>query len=444
MKTIPVLDERATGIDVGSEYMYVSIGGGTPKVFGTMTRDLEALEEWLKSEGVRSVALEATGVYWLCLYEVLERAGIEVLVVNGRHVRNVPGRKTDMADCQWLATLHAHGLLRSGFVPPAQIRCLQDYMRLRQDHIAMGASHIQHMQKALERMNIKFHDVISDVTGVSGLKVIRAILAEERDPERLLALCDVQIRKHKAQRVTESLRGTWKEEHIFALRQALGGWEFYQGQIRECDVALARVLHDLSGASEHDGVPPVGSSKRGGTNTPQIEGLHDMLVQMCGGNDGTELPGMADYSLLQVVSEVGTDLSKWPSAKRFAAWTGLAPAAAQSGKRRTRQARHCNRTGQIFCTMARSLANSVDKGLGGFYRRLKARRGGLVANKALARKLAIRFWQMMVHGTHYVEQGLQRYQERVALTEQRLLSKLARKHGLQLVPKINELHTVPG
>jgi transposase len=243
MKTLPVLNERAAGIDVGSESLHVSIAGDAPRVFGTMTCDLEQLREYFLQQGVKSAALEATGVYWLCTYEVLEAAGIEVLVVNGRHVKNVPGRKSDMADCQWLATLHAHGLLRSGFVPDGSIRRLQDYMRLRQDKIAMAASHVQHMQKALERMNIKLHDVISSLTGKSGQAVIKAILAGERDPQRLLELCDVQIRQKKADAVRESLRGTWKEEHLFALRQAVAGWEFYQTQLRECDQAIEVLKH---------------------------------------------------------------------------------------------------------------------------------------------------------------------------------------------------------
>jgi len=433
MKALPILDARATGIDVGSETLHVSIGGGAPKVFGTMTRDLQALGEWLKAEGVRTVALEATGVYWLCLYEALEAVGLEVLVVNGRHVRNLPGRKTDMADCQWLATLHAHGLLRSGFVPSAEIRRLQDYVRLRQDHIAMGASHVQHMQKALERMNVKLHTVISDLSGVSGMRVMRAILDGERDPGKLLALCDAQIQRKKAERVRESLRGTWKTEQLFALRQALSGWDFYRGLIQECDRAIEALLHEL-GATPPDQPTPGDKGKPGGANTPQIPGLHRMLVTLCAGTDATQLPGMAQHSLLQLIGEVGTDLRKWPTEKHFTAWTGLAPAARQSGKRRTREARHCNRAGRLFCTMARSLANSVDKALGGFYRRLKARRGGLVANKALARKLAAMFWQIMVHGVEYVERGLKHYEQRVALTEQRVLRKLADKHGLQLVP----------
>lgn len=432
MKALPILDAKATGIDVGSERSHVSIGGDAPRVFGTMTCDVQALVAWLVEQGVRSVAMEATGVYWLYLFEALEAAGIEVLVVNGRHVRNLPGRKTDMADCQWLATLHAHGLLRSGFVPPEHIRRLRDYLRLRQDHIGLAASHVQHMQKALERMNVKFHDVIANLVGVSGLKVVRAIVGGERDPQRLLELCDVQIRKTKAERVRESLRGTWRTEHLFALRQALQCWEFYQARIAECDAAIAQLLQDQSGPPEAQA--PTKPAKSGGTNTPKIDGLHRMLVQMCGGHDATQIPGMADNALLQVIGEVGTDLSKWPSPKHFTAWAGLAPAAAQSGKRRTRQARHRNRTGQLFCSMALSLSRSVDKGFGGFYRRLKGRRGGLVANKALARKLAVMFWHVMVHGVEYVEQGMQKYEARVALTEQRILRKLAHKLNMDLVP----------
>jgi transposase len=440
MKTLPVLDVLATGIDVGSERLHVSIGGDVPTVFGTMTCDVDRLVDALVCRGVRTVAMEATGVYWLYLYEALEAAGMAVLVVNGRHVKNVPGRKTDMADCQWIATLHAHGLLRSGFVPPEQIRCLRDYVRLRQDHVGLAASHIQHMQKALERMNIKFHDVISDLAGMSGLKVMRAIVDGERDVAVLLELCDARIRNAKGAQVRESLRGTWREEHLFALKQALKCWDFLRERIQECDGEIERVLKALGPSAQCDASademrPPPRRKKRGGSNTPQIEGLHAMLVDICGGADATEIPGLADQSLLQVISEVGTDLEKWPTAKHFTAWAGLAPGSAQSGKRCKSQPRQRNKTGQIFSAMARSLANSVDKGLGGFYRRLKARRGGLVANKALARKLATSFWNVMVHGTQYVEQGLRKYEQQVALGEQSLLRKLAKKLNVNIVPK---------
>lgn len=433
--TLPVLDPTAAAIDVGSEQLHVSIAGGPPKVFGTTTGELHALRDYFLAQGVRSVAMEATGIYWLCPYEVLEQAGLEVVVVNGKYVKNLPGRKTDLSDCQWQATLHAHGLLKPGFVPPEHIRRLQDYLRLRSDHIVMAGSHEQHMQKALERMNLKIHDVISDLTGVSGLKMVEAILAGERNPVALLALCDPQIQKRKAAQVRAALEGTWKAEHLFALRQAYELWQFYQQKITECDQAIEAVLQGLVGPEDpNQPAPP--ATKRGGINTPQIAGLHGLLVRLCGGKDPTQLPGVADYVLLQLLSEVGTDLAKhWRTEKHFTAWLGLAPGSRQSGKRRGSQRRSRNRGGRLFCVIARSVGRSVDKAMGGFYRRIKGRKGGLVANLALARKLAEWFWRLMVHGVNYVEQGLKKYEEKVAQTEQRLLQKLAKKYNLELQPK---------
>jgi len=434
--SLPVLDPTAAAIDVGSEQLHVSIAGGPPKVFGTTTGELHALRDYLLAQGVRSVAMEATGIYWLCPYEVLEKAGLAVVVVNGKYVKNLPGRKTDMSDCQWQGTLHAHGLLKPGFVPPEHIRRLQDYLRLRTDHIVMAGSHEQHMQKALERMNLKIHDVISDLTGVSGLKMVEAIVAGQRNPVALLALCDPQIQKNKAGRLRAALEGTWKDEHLFALRQAYELWQFYQKKIAECDQAIEAVLQVVAGPEDPKNPAPP-ATKRGGVNAPHITGLHGMLWRLCGGKDPTQLPGVADYVLLQLLSEVGTDLGKnWKTEKHFTAWLGLAPGSRQSGKRRGSQRRSRNRAGRLFCVIARSVGRSVDKALGGFYRRLKGRRGGLVANLALARKLAELFWRLMVHGVNYVEQGLKKYEEKVAQTEQRLLQKLAKKYNLVLQPKV--------
>jgi transposase len=434
--SLPVLDPTAAAVDVGSEQMHVSIAGGPPKVFGATTGELHALRDYLLEQGVRSVAMEATGIYWLCAYEVLEKAGLEVVVVNGKHVKNLPGRKTDIADCQWSATLHAHGLLKPGFVPPEHIRRLQDYLRVRSDHITMAGTHEQHMHKALERMNLKIHDVISDLTGMSGLKMVEAIIAGERHPEVLVKLCDPQVQKNKAGRLRAALEGTWKAEHLFALRQAYELWQFYQKKITECDQAIAEVLKQMTGP-EDPNKPAPPATKRGGVNSPQIAGLHGMLLRLCGGKDPTQLPGVADYALLQLLSEVGTDLGKnWKTEKHFTAWLGLAPGSHQSGKRRrSSQRRSRNRAGRLFCVIARSVGRSVDKALGGFYRRLKGRKGGLVANLALARKLAELFWRLMVHGIAYVEKGLKKYEEKVIKTEQYLLQKLARKYNLILQPK---------
>lgn len=436
MSALAVLDPRAAFVDVGSEKMHVSIGGGPPQVFGAVTSQLQALRDFLIEHQVRSVAMEATGVYWLPLYSVLEAARLDVRMVDGRQTRHLPGRKSDMQDCQWGATLHAHGLLRAGFVPPAHIRRLQDYLRLRGEHIAAAAGHVQHMQKALERMNVKLHDVISSLTGASGLAVVRAILAGERDPAALLEQCDVRIRKVKADRVLESLRGDWADEHLFALGQAVQSWDHYQAQIVDCDRRIAAVLAQMPGGD----APAAAVQKlakprtRPGVNTPQITNLRELLQRMCDGKDATTLPAHSEYTVLQLVAEVGTDLTRWPTEKHFSSWLGLAPGSAQSGKRRTGVKRRRNRAGQIFCVMARALARSKYIALGGYYRRMAARRGGLVANKALAHKLAILFWRVMVKGMDYVEQGLAHYEAQVLQTRQRLLRSLAKQFGQQLVP----------
>jgi transposase len=440
MKTLSVINPNAAGIDVGSEKLFVSIAGEDPEVFGTVTDEVYRMRDFLKQRGVTGVAMEATGVYWLYAYGVLEAAGLAVIVVNGRYVRNLPGRKTDMSDCQWLATLHAHGLLRGGFVPPAEIRQLQDYQRLRADHISEAASQVQKMQQALERMNIKFHDVISDLTGVSGMKVVKAILAGERQPERLLELCNTQIQKKKSERVLESLHGVWAPEHLFALGQALSVWEFYQKLLAECDRQIEAVLKDLAGpppaappSSSENGEAKSKAPKPPGKNAPQIEDLHALLVRICGGRDATNLPGVADYLWLQLLAETGRDMSAWATEKHFTAWCGLAPGTRQSGKRKGSVKRQRNRAGRLFCAGARSLVQSVDKGLGGFVRRISRRKGGLVATKALARKLAGLYYRVLRYGLEYAERGLREYEQKYEESQRRLLAKLAAKHGFQLV-----------
>jgi hypothetical protein len=435
MSKLLVVDPRAAFVDVGSEQMHVSVGGERPEVFGAVTLQLHALRDWLLSQGVQSVAMEATGVYWLPLYAVLEAAGLKVVMVNGRHMRNVPGRKTDMTDAQWGSTLHMHGLLRAGFVPPAHIRRLQDYLRLRAEHVGAAAGHVQHMQKALERMNIKLHDEISDLAGVSGQAVVRAILAGERDPARLLALCDKRIQRSKGERVKESLRGTWAEEHLFGLAQAVQSWDHYQSQIKECDRRIEVLLQEY----DVDDAPPTPGAKskprKGpGKNAPEIPQLREILTHICGGRDLTILPAHTEYSVLQLIGEVGTDLTKWHTEKHFTSWLNLAPGTHQSGKRKRSVKRKRNRAGRLFCVMARSLARSKNIALGGYYRRMAERRGGLVANVALARKLATLFWRVMVKGIDYVEQGLQHYDEKVLQTKQRALQRLAKQLGVHIMP----------
>jgi hypothetical protein len=461
---LPVLDPLAAFVDVGSESMHVSVGGAAAEVFGAMTGDLHRLRDWLQGQGVHAVAMEATGVYWLPLYGVLEAAGMKVMMADGRQTRNVPGRKTDMADCQWGATLHAHGLLRGGFVPPVYIRRLQDYVRLRQDHVTMAASHVQHMQKALERMNVKLHDVISNVVGMSGLAVIEAILAGERDSEALLKLCDAQIQKRKAERVKESLRGTWAEEHLFALGQALESWKHYQAQVQACDQKIKQALDQVEASVMPPSPPPTAlpsteeasglvpapgaatvepAKKSGGANAPAIDGLGSLLLRLTGGKDLTQLPACTMYSMLQLIAEIGLDLRVWPTEKQFTAWLGLAPGSYQSGKHQRGVGRHRNRAGRLLCVIVRSLARSRDCALGGFYRRMAGRRGGLVAIIATARKLAVLIWRAMVHGMAYVEEGLKAYEAKVLQTQRCTLERLARKMGMKVLPDVPETVAAP-
>jgi transposase len=381
--------------------------------------------------------MEFTGVYWVPLFEVLERTSIRVCLVNGAHVKGLPGRKTDVADCMWLAELHAHGLLRPGFVPPPEIRRLRDYMRLREGHVTEAASHVQRAQKAMELMNIKVHDVISDMTGVSGQRVIQAILAGERRAEVLAALCDQRILEKKRQRLLESLEGTWAEQHLFALRQAWKCWEFCQELMRECDREIQGLLPRIPRSPEPPGGLPedVGSKPKRSKNAPQIEGLHESLIQVLGGRNPTRIIGIGDHSLLQLISEVGTDLSLFPTKYRFTSWLGLAPGTNHSGKRQRNRSRKGGRAGQIFRVLAQTAGQAKDSALGSFYRRIRAQRGGLVANKALARKLAELFYDAMTKGMMYVEIGMAKAEQRYREQALKRLQRLGQKLGYTLHPK---------
>ena len=439
---LQTINPHAAGIDVGSEQLFVAVVEGPVKVFDTFTESLHAVREHLLAAGVTSVAMEATGVYWLPLYEVLDAAGLEVCVVNGAHVKSLPGRKSDMEDCQWLAKLHSCGLLRTGFVPPATIRRLRDYQRLRQDHVRMGSAHIQHMQKALDRMNIKIHEVLSDLTGASGMRMVRAIVKGVRDPRVLLELCDAQVLRSKRERLLKALRGNWRSEHLFALHQALEGWEFYQRQMEACDREIALVLQEMAalapppahGEPTSSGDAAGTSSKRIHHNAPRIDDLKKLLVRITGGHDLGALPALTDYTVLQLIAEIGTDMGRWPTVKHFTAWLGLAPSTRRSGKRRRREKRFRGRAAQILCVAARVLSRSKYLALGGFYRRLRATRGPQVANVAAARKLAVLVYNTLRHGLHHVEQGLQHYE---AVYRQQCLKRLqrnARDLGLTLIP----------
>jgi transposase len=431
-QTLPQIHPHAAGIDIGSESIFTSVRQGQVRQFDTFTASLEQARDYLLEEGITTVAMEATGVYWVALYELLEAAGIEVLVVNGAHVKNVPGRKSDVLDCQWIQQLHSHGLLRGSFIPDEAMRRLRTYVRLRDDHIEMAASHIQHMQKALDLMNIKLHKVISQIHGVSGIRVMEAILAGERDPESLADLCDVRILNKKRDRVAASLKGSYKEEHLFALGQALTAWRFYQEQIRACDKQIERHLEEITAEIE----PPATLSKPKPIrhNKPAVKDLHLKMVKLTGGRDVSQLCGFTDLTLMKVIAEVGTEMSAWKTEKHFTAWLGLAPGSHQSGKsRKRRRKRVHSRAGQIFRESAQSVGQSKHLALGGFYRRIKARRGAPIAVVATARKLAILFYKMMKYGIEYVETGLEQYKKQQEEQRMKYLKKQAFKLGFELV-----------
>ena len=431
---LTTLNAHAAGIDAGSTKFFVATPDGEVAVFESFTLELYRLRDHLLARGVTTVAIEATGVYWLVLFEILEAAGIDVCVVNGAHVRNVPGRKSDVQDCQWLQQLHAHGLLRKSFVPPEQIRALRSYTRLRDDHIRQSAMHVNLMQKALDQLNVKLHTVISQLNGASGLAVVRAILAGERNAAKLADLCDPRILKTKRAAVEHSLQGRWRKEHLFALGQALAGWEFCERQIRECDTQIAEQLKALTRDLP---LPPKRqeSPKSGRHHVAQVPELHQSLLTLTGGCDAAQLPGFTDTNWLKLLSEVGTDLSRWPNEKAFTAWLNLAPGKHQSGKtaRRARR-RPQSSAGQIFRLAAHSVAKSKYLALGGFYRRLKARTNAAVAIVATARKLAVLYYNAMRHGLAYVEQGLEQYEQLYRERQQRYLQKRAAELGLTLVP----------
>jgi transposase len=437
-KTIQT-ERRAAGIDVGSEQLFVAVGPGSVRVFSSFTASLIQLKDYLLEQKVTTVAMEATGVYWLPAYEVLEEAGLEVCVVNAAHARNLPARKTDMKDCQWLGELHTKQMLNSGFIPPTAIRELRDYTRLRQDHIEMGSPHILHIQKALDQMNIKIHEVLSDITGVSGQRMVQAIIDGVRNRELLLALCDVQVLKHKRQRMLDALEGRWKPSQVFALRQAYENWGHYQKQIAACDQQIAAVLERLAPppSAQVSAAEPEAKTKRKRLhkNAPAISNLNQLMARITGGHDLSQLPCLTGYSIMQIIAEVGTDMTCWKSAKHFTAWLGVAPGSRQSGKTRKSQPRFRGKAGRLFCVVSQSLARSKYLALGGFYRRIRGRRGGQIANIAAARKLAVLFYNTLKFGWAYVEQGLAEYEKKYKEQYVKRLRAAAKHLGMQLVPE---------
>jgi len=425
---------QAAGIDIGSRKVFVGLENGPVRSFETFTSDLVSLSNYLLDNKVSTVAMEATGVYWYVLYDILLDAGLDVWLVDGRQTRQLPGRKTDVKDCQWIQQLHSYGLLNRCYVSEGLIKELRSYQRLREDHLRSAAMHIQHMQKALIEMNIRLPEVLSQVHGVSGMALITAILAGERDAGKLVSLCHQSIREKKREELLKALEGHYTSQGLFALGQAFKAYQFYQEQIFDCDRQIDTTLQKIN----RDKTLPPGSG--GGKrkvirhNKPSIDGLGDHLLKIFDGRDATKLPGFTDYNWLQLYAEVGSDLSKWPSEKHFTSWLGLSPGHDRSGKKNKSKSKGKPAVGQIFKQMAYGLLNSKYIGWGAFARRLRGRKGPAIAIKATARKLAVQYWRLIVKGAEFVEKGIQAYEAILNQQKKKYLEKLALELNMQVVP----------
>lgn len=426
------IHKNAAGIDIGSTKVFVGTEDQQVRSFETFTSDFKVLAEYLKNKNVTTVAMESTGVYWLVLYDILVAAGFDVWLVDGRQTKQVPGRKTDVKDCIWIQQLHSHGLLNRCFVAEGSMKELRSYQRLREDHLRSCSMHINHMQKALIEMNIRLPEVLNQVHGKSGMALIEAILSGERDRTTLLKLCHESIQKNKSEEVLKALEGHYTEAGLFSLRQAYHAYHFYKKQISECDDQIDQVLQTINKDQELNE-----STKRKPIrhNRPDVENLGGHLLKIFGSKDANILPGITDYTWLQLYTEVGNDLTRWPTEKHFTSWLGLSPGQNDSGKKKKTVRKGRPIAGQIFRKIAQSLLMSKKIALGAFARRIRSRKGPAIAIKATARKLAAQYWRLIVKGSAYVEQGVQFYQQQILNQKKKLLKKLAIELDMDVILK---------
>lgn len=435
-----IINPNAAGIDAGSEAHLVSVPEDRTeeavRTFGTFTKDLNALADWLLACGITSVAIEATGIYWIPLYEVLEQRGLNPKLIDSRSIgrRN---KKTDVLDCQWIRQLHTYGLLDGAFRPPADMLALRALMRHRRMVIEGAAQHIQHIQKALDLMNVKLHLVLSDVVGVSGLRIIRAILDGKHSPSELAVLRERGCSASE-QTFVDALTGNYRSEHLFALRQALALYDFHQNLVAECDRHIEAELHTID---KRQG-PECGSPKpRERRRKNQLRFDARGLLRQIAGVDLSAVDGLAAPTVLTILSETGTDMTPWSSSKHWAAWLTLAPNNRVTGGKLIRKKGppiRPNRAAQAFRLAAQTLER-VNCALGAFFRRIRSRHGRQAAIKATAHKLALIFYSMLKNQTEYRDLGADYYEQRYRQQRLNSLARNAQQLGYTLVP-ITEVH----
>jgi len=433
----------AAGIDVGSSSHWVAVpedrDPNPVREFRSFTHQLIELADWLEACGITTVAMESTGVYWIPLFEILEERGFEVLLVNALHVKGVPGRKSDILDCQWIQQLHTFGLLRGSFRPAAEITAIRTLVRHRDQLVTAAASYIQRMQKALSLMNLQLHNVISNITGATGMAILRDIADGHTDPVRLARHRDYRCKASKEE-IAASLTGHYRDEHVFVLRQQLTLFDFHQEQIRACDVQIEARLHALEATVEPSAALLAPSSarprrgpRRAHRNDPDFD-LRSPLTRLCGGMDLTQIPGIAPYNALKLISEIGLDMHRWPTAKHFVSWLTLSPNNKISGGKvlSSKTQPSANRAARLLCVAAMSVGRG-DHELGAFYRRLAVRIGKPKAITATARKIAILVYRALKEGVRYSEQTASEYDEKQRKQRLRTVRKRARSLGFALI-----------
>lgn len=430
---------NAAGIDIGSRSHYVSVPQDCTEqavqVFGCFTNELHDMARWLLECGIETVAMESTGVYWIPVVDVLETYGFEVLLVDAFYVKQIPGRKTDVQDCQWIQELHTFGLLKGAFRPTSEVRVLRGYWRHRAGLVELCAQQIHLMHKALDQMNLHLHKVLSDVTGVSGLTIIRAIASGMTKPTELAKLAKTRISANQ-ETLVKALTGHYREEHLFALKQSVELYDVVQQKIADCDSEIEAFIKRL--IPEGEPSPQLKSSSYRRKNQPYFN-LRSHIYQMVG-VDLTKVPGLEVNTAFTVLTEVGIDMSKFPSEKNFASYLRLAPRNQKTGGRIIRRStgKTNNRATTALRVAAQSLARS-NTALGAFYRRIRARHGPAVAITATARKIAIIYYRLLKHGKEYVDLGQDYYDERYRNRQVTALKKRAIKLGFELVLRETEV-----